>query len=106
METPTGYPPEAASSLHKRASRFGRELRRRLGDPTHERLRTSPLVSLAEELCISDSPLPSGGIYNIIDKVYEVNDDLNLDQPRRKLIKARRHKLRKRFIQPYKPNAG
>ena len=99
------YPPEATKELQKRASKLGRELRRRLGYPTLERLRTSSLVPLAEELKISKGPLPNGGIYDIVDEVYG-ESDLDLDQPRRSIIKSRRHKLRGRLVEPYMSNTG
>jgi hypothetical protein len=56
--------------------------------------------------------LPFGGSYAIIDEVYgdevRVGDavyketDLSNDQQRRKAVKSRRHKLRKRLVEPYR----
>jgi hypothetical protein len=104
VETPVGYPPEAASKLQKEAGVLRRELLKRLGYTVPERMRTSSLVSLAEDLKVGEGPLHSRGIYDIMDKVYE-DGDLSEDQQRRKTIKSRRYNLRKRLIEPYNPGA-
>ena len=59
VEIPPEYPPEAASELAKRAKRLGKELKRSLGYPTSERLRSSPLVSMANKLKV-DKTLVTG----------------------------------------------
>lgn len=105
IETPPGYPPEAARELAKKACESERELRRRLGYPARERLRTSPLVSMAEELRVAEGPLPSEASYDIMDKLYQ-NGDLGRDKERRNLIKSRRHRLRKRLVKPYQDETG
>ena len=100
VEVPPDYPPEAASQLQKEASRLGRQLRRRLDYPTRERLRTSPLVSMVEELKMDTRPLPRRESYEIIDAVYK-DEDSARDQERQRLIKSRRRKLKKRLVEPY-----
>lgn len=97
VETPVGFPPEAASKLQKEASRLGRELARSLGYRVPKRLRTSKLVCMSEVLEADKGPLPKGAIYDIVDKVYS-DGDLSKDQQRRKLIASRRHKVRKRLL--------
>ncbi|MFC1929011.1 hypothetical protein ACFLWC_02320 [Chloroflexota bacterium] len=56
---------------------------------------------------MAQGKLPSGGIYDIIDAVYSPADgqedvDLSKDQPRRKLIRSQRSRLKNRLIKPYK----
>jgi hypothetical protein len=82
VETPPGYPPEAASQLQKRAAELERVLLRRLGYSVPERLRTSPLVTQEKDLKIGKGPLSSRATYEIIDKIY-ADDDLTKDQERR-----------------------
>lgn len=104
VETPIGYPPEAAAQLQKEAARLGRELSRRLGFPTPKRLRSSKLVTMAEELKVADWPLPRGAAYDIVDRVYR-NKDMSKDQQRRKLVASRRHKLHKRLQKSTLPDS-
>ena len=99
VETPIGYPPEGKTQLNKKAVQIEKELLSRLGYSVSKRLRNSPLVSQADNLKMDQKKLPSGGSYDIIDKVFK--DDLNQDPRRRKLISNRRFKLRKRLIEPY-----
>jgi hypothetical protein len=77
VETPVGYPPEAASQLQKEASRLARELARRMGHRIPKRLRTSKLVTMSEVLEVEKGPLPRGGIYNIVDNIYPDGDISN-----------------------------
>ena len=100
VETPIGYPPEAARQLQKEAERLARELLRRLGYRVPERLRTSSLVSQGDRLQVGEEQLPSGALYDIVENLYP-DGDLAKDQERRNLIKSRRHKLRERLIKPY-----
>jgi len=99
VETPVGYPPEAASQLQKEASRLARELARRMGHPIPQRLRASKLVAMSEVLEAEKGPLPRGRIYDIVDKIYP-DGDLSKDQRRRNLTTSRRHKVRKRLLDP------
>jgi len=103
VETPPGYPPEAASRLHKQATWASRELQKRLGYPTKQRLRASPLTSKTDELRMGKRPLTLGESYDIIDETYE-DDDMGKDQERREQIKSRRHKLKMKLIEPYRSN--
>ncbi len=99
VEIPVGYPPEAASQLQKEASRLARELARCMGQRIPKRLRTSQLVTMSEVLEVGKGPLPRGEIYDIVDKMYP-DGDLSKDQQRRKLTASRRHKVRKRLLDP------
>jgi hypothetical protein len=99
VEIPVGYPPEAASQLQKEASRLARELARRMGHPIPQRLRASKLVAMSEVLEAEKGPLPRGRIYDIVDKIYP-DGDLSKDQRRRNLTTSRRHKVRKRLLDP------
>ena len=100
VETPLEYPPELARELQKRASQVERELLRRLGYPARQRLRTSPLVGLAQDLKVG-KPLTAVDGYDIQDKLYG-EDDRGHDQNNRKSINSRRHKLKNRLVDPYK----
>jgi len=104
VETPIGYPPEAGCRLQKEAGRLGKEIAKRLGYPVQQRLRSSRLVSMASTLRIGET-LSRGEAYDIVDDVYE-HEDLDDDQKRRKLVASRRHRLRKRLIEPYQSNGS
>jgi len=99
VEIPVEYPPEAASQLQKETSSLARELTRRMGHPIPQRLRASKLVDMSEVLEAEKGPLPKGKLYDIVDKIYP-DGDLSRDQQRRKLTASRRHKVRKRLIDP------
>ncbi len=99
VEVPVRYPPEAASQLQKKASRLARELARRMGHPIPQRLRASKLIAISEVLEVEKGPLPRGRIYDIVDEIYP-DDDLSIDQQRRKLTASRRYKIRKRLLDP------
>ena len=96
------YPPQASANLEKRAKQLGKELFRRLGYSIPKRLRSSPLVTMADELRVAHT-LASREAYDVIDDIY--GEDLTDDRKRRKLVASRRHKLRKRLIEPYESKA-
>lgn len=98
VETPIGYPPEAARKLHKTASQLAKEILIALGYPIPQRLRTSKLVVMADKLRVANS-LSHGGAYDIVDDIY--GEDLTNDQKKRKLVASQRHRLRKRIMKPY-----
>ncbi len=93
---PPGYPPEAAAQLGRKAAQLQRELARRLGYNVPQRMRGSALAARASELRIGEEPLPPGGVYEIMDDVYE-HQDLGQDQKRRGRVKSQRHRVKKRF---------
>jgi hypothetical protein len=99
VETPPGYPPEGARELHKKASRLEQELRKRLGYSVSKRLRSSSLVSIAEKLKLSNGKLSSGETYELIDRIY-ADQQWEKDQKRHRIVKSRRHYLRKRLLGP------
>ncbi|MFC1874088.1 hypothetical protein ACFLYX_02165 [Chloroflexota bacterium] len=99
VETPMGYPPEAAGQLQKEANQLARRLAESMGFRLPKRLRTSKLVTMSEVLEVEKGPLPRGAIYDIVDKVYP-DGDLSKDQQRRKLTASRRHRARKRLLGP------
>lgn len=106
VETPLGYPPEAARKLQSEGARLTKELLGRLGYSIPKRLRSSRLVPMAEKLRVAGGPVTKReaealGIA-IIDDLYG-DDDLTKERKRLKLIASRRHKLRKRLIKPYEP---
>jgi hypothetical protein len=74
IETPPGYPPEAAQKLQKKGERLAKELLRRLGYSIPQRLRGSTLVAMAAKLRVADNKLAVGEAYNIIDDLYGEND--------------------------------
>ena len=98
VETPVGYPPEAAKKLHKSAIQIERDILTALGYSIPKRLRTSQLVVMADKLRVANT-LASGEAYDIVDDIY--GQDLTDDRKRRKLVASRRHKIRKRLIKPY-----
>ena len=100
VEIPPEYPPEAASTLIKKAEKLGRKLKRSLGYPTNKRLRSSPLVSMADELRISETKLPRRTLYEIVAETYEEGDG-DEDERRKNIVKTRRHRIRKRLVEPY-----
>ncbi len=104
LDVPPGYPPEAAIQLQREAGRLAKELLKRLGYSIPQRLRSSHLTSMANELRVADGQLPSRAIYDIIDDIYK-DKDLSKDQQRRKLIISRRHQLHKRLVKPYESGA-
>ena len=94
IETPVGYPPDAARKLQRKASFLARELLVRLGYRVPKRLRTSSLTSLASRLEIGKTHLQRRHVYDIVDKVYG-EGDLSDDQRRRGSVKVWRNRLRK-----------
>jgi len=98
VETPVGYPPEAARRLQKAANELGKEILIALGYSIPKRLRISKLVAMADRLKVANT-LASGEAYDIVDDIF--GEDLTDDQKRRKLVASRRHKVRKRLIEPY-----
>ncbi|MDP2949455.1 MAG: hypothetical protein Q8P22_07945 [Chloroflexota bacterium] len=100
VETPLEYPPEAARGLQQEASRLGKELLRRLGYSVPTRLRASSLVDMADVLKVGEAPLPRSGAYDIVDEVHG-EGELGQDQQRWRSVISRRHKLKKRLVEPY-----
>ena len=101
VETPVGYPPQAAKSLQKAANDLGKDILRALGYSIPKRLRTSKLVAMADKLRVAHT-LASGEAYDIVDEIY--GEDLTDDQNKRKSVASKRHKGRKRLIRPYETN--
>ena len=96
VETPVGYPPEAAAQFQREASQIVKQLARQMGYHIPKRLRSSKLISMTEDLKIKKQRLPRGGSYDIIDTIFR-DGDLQDDQKRRKLVSSRRYKVRKRL---------
>jgi hypothetical protein len=101
IEAPVGYPPQAAKKLHKDASQLEKDILIALGYSIPKRLRTSPLVAMADNLRVAKGQLAPNEAYDIIDKIYGTDDSMENDQKRRKLVASRRNKLRKRLVKPY-----
>lgn len=105
VEVPPGYPPQAGKKLLKDAKRREKELLRRLGYSVSERLRSSSLVSMADELKPMEA-LPKRGLYELVTELWpdDEGSTVDVDEARRKLVKSRRHKLRKRLVEKYEPD--
>jgi len=100
VETPVGYPPQAAKKLQKSANELGKDILIALRYSTPKRLRTSRLVSKADDLKIAEDRLPRRGLYEIVASTTKWADQ-NEDENRRKTVKTQRHRLRKRLVKPY-----
>ena len=103
VETPLGYPPQAAENLERQAKRLEKELLRCLGYSVAERLRSSPLVAMADKLRVAKS-LAHNEAYDVIDDINNgetIEGQIYDDNKGRKLVGSRRNKLRKRLIKPY-----
>ena len=106
VETPLGYPPQAAENLERQAKRLEKELLRCLGYSVAERLRSSPLVAMADKLRVAKS-LAHNEAYDVIDDINNgetIEGQIDDDNKGRKLVGSRRNKLRKRLIKPYEAN--
>lgn len=101
VETPIGYPSEAARTLQKEAGQVGKELLKCLGYEIPQRLRSSKLVSMAEQLRVTTMPLRKNEAYDISDDIYNNEVGGIEDQKRRKLVASQRIKVHKRLIKPY-----
>lgn len=100
IETPVGYPPQAAKKLHQAAGQLSKDILVALGYSTPKRLRISRLVAKADDLRISQNRLPKRGLYEIVADMFD-EGSTSEDKQRRKTVKTQRHKLRKRLIKPY-----
>ena len=108
VEWPPQYPPEAARQIQKKASAMEKQLLELLGHKVPKRLRSSPTTAEAKKykLDITRS-LSGGGIYDIVDKVYgpNVQESGGLEiQRKRNIVKSKRHKLKKKLVEPYWEN--
>lgn len=100
LSAPPGYPPEALEELARSAAQLSRELLRRLGYSAAKRLRVSKLLDEARDLRLQESHLPKRELYEIVAEKWD-EGTVSEDEERRKLVKSRRHKLRKRLIKPF-----
>lgn len=100
LETPTGYPPKAVNELQKEAGLLAKELMKHLGYSIPQRLRSSKLVSMADELRIAEAHLPKRGLYEIVADTFDEGSESE-DEQRRKTVKTQRHRLRKRLVKAY-----
>jgi hypothetical protein len=100
LSAPPGYPPEALEELARFAAQLSRELLRCLGYSAVKRLRVSKLLDEGRDLRLQESHLPKRELYEIVAKKWD-EGTVNEDEERRKLVKSRRHKLRKRLIKPF-----
>jgi hypothetical protein len=103
VETPVGYPPEAARKLYKATSQLENDIMIALGYPIPKRLRISRLVSKADDLKIAENRLPRRGLYEIVADTFDEASSSE-DERRRKTVKTQRHRLRKRLVKPYEAN--
>ena len=103
IDAPPGYPPEALAELGRHASQFERELARKLGYKVPQRMRHSSLTSKASKLRTEQDPLPSGGIYDIMDELHGERDP-SQEQKLRSRITSQRHRVRKRKATRYGPS--
>jgi len=103
VETPIGYPPQGRRELEKVASQLEKDILTALGYSVPKRLRTSRLVSKADDLKIVEDRLPRRGLYEIVADTFD-EGNIAEDEQRRKTVKTQRHRLRKRLIKPYEAN--
>lgn len=100
VETPVGYPPQAAGKLHKAASQLEKDILIALGYSIPKRLRTSRMVSKADDLRIAEDQLPRRGLYEIVADTFD-ESDITEDERRRRTVKTQRYRLRKRLVKPH-----
>jgi hypothetical protein len=100
VETPIGYPPQAAAKLHQTVSRLEKDILMALGYSFAKRLRTSRLVFKASKLRIDQDRLPSRGLYEIVENMYKEGTQ-DEDEKRRKTVKTQRNRLRQRLVKRY-----
>jgi len=103
VEIPVGYPPEAGKILQQRASDLEREIREALGYHVSRRYRPSTLTSRAKDLKADTAQLPRNAIYDIADRT--MGEFAGDDPKKRNVLKSRKHRVRKRLVEPYKPDA-
>ncbi|AKG53313.1 hypothetical protein DGWBC_0635 [Dehalogenimonas sp. WBC-2] len=97
---PSGFPPEAAINLLKKALRVQNELLKRIGYPVKKRIRSSPFIRQAGKLKVG-RPIERNEIYKIADAIYGVDETGQHDRQRRSTTKSRRNRLTQRLVSPY-----
>lgn len=109
LDFPVDYPPKAAGQMGKNAGLLAKRLLRSLGYPGFQRIRLSSLLSQAETLDVKKQRLPRRKLYEIVAKMApekELEGDItNIsgenDRKKTRVLKSRKHQLRKRLLKPY-----
>ena len=113
VDVPVDYPPKAAGNMQKDAGLLAKRLLRSLGYPGFQRLRPSSLIEMAKTLNVQKQRLPKRKLYKIVattapEKELEgdlTNASVEKDSQRTRVLKSRKHQLRKRLIKPYDRHA-
>lgn len=113
VDVPVGYPPKAAAQMQKDAGLLAKRLLGSLGYPGFQRLRPSSLIEMAKTLDVKRQRLPRRKLYEIVattapEKELEgdlANISVEKDRQRTRVLKSRKHQLRKRLIKPYDSHA-
>ena len=91
---------DEVGKLHKAASQLEKDILIALGYSIPKRLRTSRMVSKADDLRIAEDQLPRRGLYEIVADTFD-ESDITEDERRRRTVKTQRYRLRKRLVKPH-----
>ncbi|MDD4924243.1 MAG: hypothetical protein PHF74_05360 [Dehalococcoidales bacterium] len=109
FEIPVDYPPKGTSKLIRGIGLLSKDLLKLLGYPGFQRIRISSLIKQAETLDVNKQRLSRRKLYEVIAtsaSKEELEGDLSdisveNDLKRTKVLKSRKHQLRKRLVRPY-----
>jgi hypothetical protein len=109
VDLPVGYPPKAASQMQQNAGLLAKKLLKSLGYRGFQRLRPSSFIEMAKTLNVQKQRLPRRKLYDIVATIASKKEsDGNLtnisaekDSKRVRVLKSRKHQLRKRLVKPY-----
>ena len=113
VDVPVGYPPKAAGNMQKDAGLLAKKLLKSLGYPGFQRLRPSSFIEMAKTLNVQKQRLPRRRLYEIVATMApekELEGDITKasvekDSKRARVLKSRKHQLRKRLVKPYDSHA-
>jgi hypothetical protein len=113
LDFPVDYPPKATGQMGKNAGLLARKLLKSVGYQGFQRIRLSSLLSQAETLNVQKQRLPRRKLYEIVATMApekELEGDITSisdenDRKRTRVLKSRKHQLRKRLVKPYDSHA-